>query len=204
MKSDKIYDQLASEDSIMKTFKALEKNWIHSFIVNSRDEARDRVLNLIPNHGEVMNMTSVTVDTIGLDMIINESNEFISVRKLLEDKNINEIEKKRLWTAHEWAVWSVHAVTEDWQILIASATWSQLASYAYWAINVIWIIWTQKIVKNLDEAMERVYEYVFPLEDERSMKAYWAHSWVNKILLVNKEVVPWRIHVIFVKEKLWF
>lgn len=95
-------------------------------------------------------------------------------------------------------------MTEDGQVVIASATGSQLPSYAYGASNVIWVVGTQKIVKNLDEAMKRVYEYVFPLEKERAMKVAGMKSSVNKILLINKEATPGRIHIIFVQEKLGF
>ena len=42
------------------------------------------------------------------------------------------------------------------------------------------------------------------LEDVRAQKAYGVRSGVNKILIINKEVVPDRIVVILVKEKLGF
>lgn len=67
---------------------------------------------------------------------------------------------------------------------------------------MLWVVGAQKIVKNLDDAMDRIYEYVFPLEDERAMKAYGVGSGVNKLLIVNKETEAGRIHMILVKEKL--
>jgi hypothetical protein len=86
-----------------------------------------------------------------------------------------------------------------------SNTGSQLPAYVYGADKVIFIVGTQKIVKNLDEAMKRVYEYVLPLESERAKKAYGVPgSFISKVLLINREMNPERIHLIFVNEKLGF
>lgn len=43
-----------------------------------------------------------------------------------------------------------------------------------------------------------------PLEDLRAREAYGIGSGINKVLIVNREVVPGRITVILVKEKLGF
>lgn len=99
---------------------------------------------------------------------------------------------------------SVHAVTQDGHILIASNSGSQLPAYAYSAAHVIWVVGTQKIVKNIEEGMKRIYEYCLPLEDARAQKAYGVGSAVNKLLIVNVEKVPGRITIILVKEKLGF
>ena len=101
-------------------------------------------------------------------------------------------------------VGSVHAVTEDGKIVIASNSGSQLAPYAFSAAKVIWIVGTQKIVKNLDEAMKRIEEYTLKLEDERLMNVYGMHSSIRKVLTINSEIMPGRITLIFVKEVLGF
>jgi hypothetical protein len=103
------------------------------------------------------------------------------------------------------ALGSVHAVTEEGQLVIASNTGSQLGAYAYGSEKVVWVVGTQKIVKNLDEAMKRIYEYVLPLESERVKKAYgMERSNVSKLLIINKEVKPGRAVVVLVKESLGF
>jgi hypothetical protein len=88
--------------------------------------------------------------------------------------------------------------------VIASNTGSQLAGYAASAAHVIWVVGTQKIVPNLDEAMKRIYEYTLPLEDERILQAYGINSNVSKLLIVHKEITPGRTTLILVKEKLGF
>lgn len=204
MEKIKKFYELADEQSLNNTINALKEKWIESFVLDNWLWAKNKVIDLIPKGEEVMNMTSETLVWIWLDKEILDSWIYKPVRKVLMDDKFDWMTKKRVWTAHKWAIWSIHAITEDWNILIASATWSQLPSYAYWAENIIFVVWTQKIVKDIDEWMRRIYEYTFPLENERAMKAYWTWSWVNKILIINKETVPWRIKLIFVKEKLWF
>lgn len=199
------YNTLASKQSVLKTITALKANGIEAVFVESGVEAKKKALAMIPAGAEVMNMTSVTLDTIGLPKEINESGKFNSVRAKLMDKNVPAREKKMLGAAPEWVIGSVHAVTENGEVMVASNTGSQLPAYAYGSDKVIWIVGTQKIVKDLDDGHKRIYEYVLPLESEGAKKAYGvAGSFVSKLLVFNREVTAGRITVIFVGEVLGF
>ena len=156
-----------------------------------------------------MTMSSTTLDTIGLSEEINKKgSKFKPVRDKLYsmDRATQVQEMNRLGAAPEYALGSVHAVTEDSHVVIASNTGSQLPAYAYAALHVIWVVGTQKIVKNMDEGMKRIYEYVLPLESARANKAYniTTGSFVSKLLIINREITPGRVTVIFVGEKLGF
>ncbi len=200
------WDELADDSAIEKTVSALKANGISALVVENAEEARKKVLELLPQGAEVMNMSSVTLETTGIAKEINESGKFDSAKKKLYsmDRNTQGREMMKFGAAPDWTVGSVHAVTEDGKVLIASATGSQLPAYAYAAGKVIWVVGTQKIVKNFAEGMKRIEEYVFPLEDARARKAYGMGSGVNKMLIVNKEFSPERITLVFVKEKLGF
>jgi hypothetical protein len=113
-------------------------------------------------------------------------------------------EMVKLGATPEYMVGSVHAVTEDGTVVIASNTGSQLAGYVASAAHVVWVVGVQKIVPNLDEAIKRIYEYTLPLEDERVLQAYGINSNVSKLLIVHKEVMPGRTTMILVKENLGF
>lgn len=52
--------------------------------------------------------------------------------------------------------------------------------------------------------MKRIEEYAYPLENERALKAYGTPSGISKLLIVNREVVPGRIRIIFIDERLGF
>ncbi len=198
--------QLANESKIERTVSALKANGIDALVAENGDEAKRKILELLPAGAEVMDMTSTTLDTIGISKEIQDSGKFNSVRKKLfsMDRKTQSSEMRKIGSAPDWAIGSVHAVTEDGNVLIASASGSQLPAYAFGAAHVIWVVGIQKIVKNIEEGMKRIYEYSLPLESERARKAYGVPgSSVNKLLITNKEM-PGRITLIFVKENLGF
>ena len=182
-----MFDQLKDLQTVEKTIAALKSNGITAYCVETGATAKKKVLELIPQGAEVMTMTSVTLETIGLVKEINESGKFDSVRNKLKSLNreTQSAAMRKIGAAPEWAVGSVHAVTENGEVVIASNTGSQLAAYAYGAQHVIWIVGMQKIVKNRDEALQRIDEYALPLENERAKKAYGIGSNVSKLLMVT-------------------
>lgn len=202
------WDQLADQQIIDKTIKALKYNGIDAQFVETAKEAEELVYKLIPAGSEVMTMSSTTLDTIGLAQKINSTTQFKPVRDKLYsmDQATQAQEMNRLGAAPQYAVGSVHAVTADGHVLIASNSGSQLPAYAYAALHVIWVVGTQKIVRNTDEGIKRIYEYVLPLEFDRANKAYniTTGSFVSKLLIVNREINPDRLKIIFVGEKLGF
>ena len=199
------YDKLPSKSSIEKSISSLKSNGIDAYFVQTAEEAKKKVLELIPKGTSVMTMTSVTLDSIGITNEINQSEKYDSIRnKLMKITDKQGLEMQKLISSPEWVIGSVHAVTEDGKVLIASNTGSQLPAYAYGAGHVIWVVGAQKLVENIDEGMKRIYEHSLPLESERAKKAYGVSgSSVNKILIVNKEITP-RITLIFVNEVLGF
>ncbi|MBI2613652.1 MAG: LUD domain-containing protein [Candidatus Levybacteria bacterium] len=202
----KNWSELADDESIAKTIENLKANGIDALVVDNGIEAKNKVLELLPQGAEVMNMSSVTIDTLGLPKEINESGKYDSVKNKLSKmyRATQDREMQRIGTAPEYAVGSIHAVTEDGKVIIASNTGSQLPAYAYAASHVIWIVGTQKIVAHLDEGLKRIYEYVLPLESKRLRKIYGVESNVSKLLIINKEISPNRLTLILVKEKLGF
>lgn len=198
------FSRPVSTEQINKTSAALEKNGISVTVVQNGDEAKAKVLEMIPEGSDVMTMTSVTLDTIGVEKEINESGKYTSLKKKLYSLNreTDGREMQQLGASPEWTVGSVHAVSEDGTVIIASNTGSQLPAYAYGSEHVIWVVGAQKIVKTLEDGMKRIYEYVLPLGSVRAQKAYGvAGSNVSKLLIIHKEVNPTRVHMIIVAEE---
>jgi hypothetical protein len=83
-------------------------------------------------------------------------------------------------------------------LVIASASGSQLASYASGAASVIFVVGAQKLVPSLDAARERIYKHSLVLEDARAIAAYGQNSAVGKILEIHQELAG-RIHVVLVR-----
>jgi acyl-CoA hydrolase len=152
-----------------------------------------------------MEASSTTLKQIGAHEVINESGRFVPLNKEISKENdsAKRAELRRALPSPDYAVGSVHAVTEDGQMLIASASGSQLPSYSFTAKKVILAVGIQKIVKNVDMGTRRIYEHSLPMETERMMKAYGIPSSVNQTLIMEKSI-PGRITVIFIKERLGF
>lgn len=204
----KNWNRLPEDQIIQKTAEALRANGIEVIITENKEEAKEKTLKLIPQGSEIMTMTSVTLDMVGLSKEINKAGgTFKLVRDKLYamDRAAQAQEMNRLGSAPEYAIGSVHAVTQEGNVIIASATGSQLPAYAYGALHVIWVVGAQKIVENTDEGIRRIYEHTFPLESERARKAYGVPgSNVSKLLIINKEFSPGRITMVLVKEVLGY
>lgn len=201
-----VWNNIASEEELERTSKSLESRGIEVIIANSREDAKRKVMSLIPKGAEVMAVSSVTLDETGISSEI-ENGDYVSVKKAVMSLNddAQRAEARRKSSHSEYVVGSVHAVTQDGQVLVASGSGSQLPFYTYSSKHVIWVVGTQKIVRNLDDAMKRLYEYILPLESERIRKVYpsMSGSSVNKVLIFEKER-PGRIKLVFVKERLGF
>lgn len=199
------WSQLADDATVKKTIAALKTNGIDAEVAETAEEAKNKLLLLIPEGAEVMENTSRTLDQIGVTEAIN-SGKYKAVKKQLMTMNrdTQKQEMNKLGAASHFVISSIHAVTIDGSVLIASNSGSNIANNVYGALRVIWVVSTQKIVKNIDEGIKRIYEHSLPLEDKRAQEAYGIHSFVSKLLIINREPIPGRIHLIFVKENLGF
>jgi L-lactate utilization protein LutC len=199
------FNHLASEDQITKTVQALEDNGIHTIIFESGGEAREYVMKMIPHGAEVYNPPSRTLEEIGLTPEIESSTNFQPVRSRLHslDRITQQREIRKLISSPDVVIGSVHAITEKGEVLLASASGSQLGSAASGADSVIWVVGTQKLVSTLEDGLRRIREYSYPLENTRTLQVYGRPSAINKILIVNGEQ-PGRITMILVKENIGF
>ena len=200
--------ELADQAVVRNTGAALEGRGFQIEFLNSKQEALERLKNLIPSGADVMTGSSTTLKEIGfVDFLSSGKHEWNNLKEKIvsekDPKKQSELRKKSVTS--EYFLGSVHAVTQSGQVVVASATGSQLASYVYASNNVIWVVGAQKIVLNLEEGLRRIREYVLPLEDQRMKQAGFKGSTIAKILIFEKETLPFRkITLIFVNEKLGF
>lgn len=206
MKKD--YAALPPNAIIEKTVKALNDNNIQTIVTETSKEAKEKVLSLLPFNSQVMTATSTTLDQMDLTNEINDSGNYVSVKGELTKLNreTDHLKMQQLGAAPEYVIGSVHAVTEDGKVIVASGSGSQLPAYSYGASHVIWVVSTKKIVTNIEEGFERINKHILPLEDKRMKQVYGpeAGSSPRKILIFNAELNPNRITLIFVKEDLGF
>jgi len=200
------FSRLAPTQTIRAVAGELEHSGITTRVVDSGEEARQAVRSLLPVGAEVYNNTSVTLEVIGVAEDIERSGLYQPLRPRLYqmDREMQAREMRQLSAAPDWVVGSVHAVTEAGSLLISSASGSQLGPIVSGAGHLILVIGGQKIVRDLNTGLRRVYEYCFPLEDLRARQAYGVPSGVNNLLVINKAVAPGRITAILVNDLLGF
>jgi L-lactate utilization protein LutC len=200
------FSQLASGERLEAAARALEANGIDAVVVPTGEAAKRRVLELLTDGAEVFNNTSRTLEAIGVADEIERSGRYQAIRLRLYqmDREMQQDEMRRLSASPHDVVGSVHALTEQGSLLIASASGSQLGPVVSGAAHVILVVGGQKIVPDLEAGLRRLHEYCFPLENERAMRAYGVPSGVNNILIINRVLVPGRVTAILVNERLGF
>jgi hypothetical protein len=197
---------VAEDRSVRRATAALEGNGITVLRARDADEAKRIVLGLIPAGSQVHHGASQTLQQTGITEAIETSGSYDPIRPKIwsMDRATQGDEIRRLTASPAFMLGSVHAVTETGSLVAVSNGGSQLGPYVSGAGRVILVVGTQKIVADLDEAMRRVYDYAFPLEDVRAQAEYGIHSNVSKVLIINREVAPGRITVVLVDEALGF
>jgi acyl-CoA hydrolase len=199
------FTALPDEHALSATVVALEEHGFSVEIVEDLDAAREAVLARIPAGSSVMTNTSVTLTETGIADAVNNGGPYESARNkmLALDFATQAQEMKAIGGQPDYALGSVHAVTRDGTLVIASASGSQLASYAWGAASIIFVVGAQKLVPTLQAAHERVYQHSLVLEDARAQAAYGQHSSVGKILEIRQEL-PGRIHIVLIRQAVGF
>ena len=200
--------ELADEVVVKRTGEALEGRGVHVEFLKSKEEALERLKNFIPSGADVMTGSSTTLSEIGfVDFLKSGGHPWNNLKdRIVSEKDLlKQMELRKKSVGADYFLGSVQAVSQSGEVVVASMSGSQLASYAYSSRNVVWVVGTQKIVLNLEEGLRRVHEYCLPLEDKRMKQAGFKGSAIGKILILERETLPFRtITLIFVNEKLGF
>src|SRR5689334_24311000 len=152
------FTALPDEQALAATVTALEEHGFSTEVVDDLDAARQAVLARIPHGSSVMTNTSVTLAESGIADAINDSGPYESARNAMFalDFATQAQQMKAIGGQPDYALGSVHAVTRDGTLVIASASGSQLASYAWGAANVILVVGAQKLVPTLEADQKSV------------------------------------------------
>jgi hypothetical protein len=199
------YTALPTEAALADTAAGLERRGFGVEVVEDLDAARRAVLARIPAGASVMTYPSVTLEETGIARAIDEDGSYdsVRVRGRALDRATQMHEIKALMLLPDFALGSVHAVTRDGTLLLASALGSQVAAHAWGARQVIFAVGAQKLVPDVAAGRERIRAHCLPLESERALAAYGEPSRIGKILEIHQED-PGRIHVVLIRRRVGF
>jgi hypothetical protein len=200
-----VFAQPASRARLKRVARALERRGIETIIAESAQHAKQLVLGLVPVGAEVHVALSETLAQLGITEEIEKSGRYDAIRpKLMHmDRATQQRKMAKLASAPDYMLGSVHAITDDGILLIASGSGSQLGPYAQSAGKVILVVGHQKIVRDVEEGLRRIREYSLPLEDARMKRLGRSGSAVMKTLLIEGEHAE-RTTVILVPETLGY
>lgn len=201
------WDKIPSDEIIMKTVEAVRSRGIDVIIVTSGKEAFERIKKMIPNNAEISNGSSTTLKEIGFVECLKEGKhkwKDLHETVLKEHDAEKQADLRRKMVTAQYFLGSVNAIAETGELVACDATGSRVSAYPFAAKRLILVAGAQKIVPTLMDAMTRVREYVYPLEDKRMQEMYGAHSAFGKWVIIEKELNRGRITLFLVKERLGF
>ena len=191
------------DDPLERVASALRAHNIEAIVVATAEEARRTVLGLVPEGAEVHSGKSKTLEDLGLYAELIESGRFDALRPRLAamDRKTQAREMRKLVAAPDYMLGSVAAVTEEGALVAASATGSQLGPYAAGAGHLILVVGAQKIVPDLDGALRRIRDEVFPWENAQVRARLGVDTALEKVLVLYGEWQPGRTTVVLVRER---
>jgi hypothetical protein len=189
-------------DRVDQVAATLRSRDIEAIVVDSGEEARKVVLGLIPDGAEVHSGKSKTLEDIGLYAELVESGRYDALRPrfFAMDRKTQGREIRKLIAAPDFMLGSVAAITDAGVLVSASATGSQLGPYVSGAGRVILVVGSQKIVSDLDAALRRINEVVFPYELTQVRERMGVDTVLEKVLLIYGEWLAGRTTVVLVRE----
>jgi hypothetical protein len=171
-------------------------------VLDSAAQVKDAVFERIPDGASVHSGKSKTLEDAGVFKELMESDryDFIRRRTMKMDRATQGDEIRRLSSAPDVMLGSVQAVTEAGQLVVTSASGSQIGPYASGAGKLILVVGSQKLVPDLDTAFRRIQEYVFPWEDARLREQLGIGTAITRTLIIERDFRPGRTTIILVRE----
>lgn len=203
------YDIIPEDEIITKTAEALTSHTFETVIVNTKEEALEKIKSLIPAGASVQNGASETLKQIGfIDYLKEGMHGWNNLHEgiLAEADPVKQKILRKQATLADFYLGSVHGISQTGELVVASATGSQLPNIVYSSDNVIFVASAKKIMPTLAEAIERLEKHVFPQEDARMQSLGWGNSYLSEMVVLHRQhpTLKRNIHVILVKENLGF
>ncbi|MCI7804242.1 MAG: lactate utilization protein [Oscillospiraceae bacterium] len=143
-----------------KTAKALESNNMTAFIVQTKEEAAEKVKSLIKKGDVITSGGSVTLNECGIIDMVKSPDYCYLDRNAVPPEEVEDIYRKA-FTADVYLS-SANAITENGELYNVDGNSNRVAAIAYGPESVIIVAGYNKIVGSLDEAANRVKKTAAP------------------------------------------
>ena len=196
--------------------RALERNGIKAYVAKTGDEARKKVLSLVRKGATVGLGGSRTSMEIGLLDALRSGGYCLYDQYApgLNLENSGEVRKKG--THAEYFVSGSNAITNDGKLVNVDGVGNRLAGFCFGPEKVIIVAGRNKIVADVDAAIERIRNVAAPMNAKRfGLDTPCVRSGrcsdcaspqriCNLTLIIERQKTPGRITVILINEDLGF
>lgn len=152
----------------------LQKKNIHALYVPSQKEALAAILGMIPPGAVVYRGDSVTLDQIGIEpeLVKRGQNKVVDPKERDEQGLYRRRRRDRLAAQREAFSADIYlsgtnAVTLDGKLVAVDGIGDRVAPLIFGPSKVILVAGANKLVKNVDEALERIHRIAAPLNAKR-------------------------------------
>jgi len=201
------WDLIPAESEIRTTAMNIGQRGMKVLLADDSKAALDLLKTLIPPGSEVMAGSSTTLSEIGFtDLLGREERGWRSLNKVITSENdeLKRAELRRKSVCADYFISSANAVALTGELVAWDASGSRTGAWLFAAGHLVIVAGVNKIVPTLEDALRRVREYCFPLENARALHVYGIGSIMSKGVILAHERLQGRTTVILVHERLGY
>jgi len=201
------WNRIPTPDVVEKTVREMEKRGIKVIFAPDGKEALSELKKIIPSGAEVMNGSSTTLIEIGYEEFISEGKSgwnLMHNKITVENDDRKRAELRRKSVTADYFISGANAIAQTGEIVACDASGSRVGAWPFGAGHLILVVGINKIVPTLHDALNRVWEYAYRLENARAQKAYGMPSVIGKCIILAHEKNEGRVTLILVKEALGY
>lgn len=152
--------------NIQTLIKNLETRGFKPFFVPTVGEAIKKVLELVPRGSTVGVGGSQTITNAGIDLALkNENDCTINSSHFATPENSSHILQDA--ATSQWYLMSTNAVTELGEFVNIDGSCNRVSASIFGVPNILYVLGVNKIVPSIDSAIDRIRNYVAPLNAKR-------------------------------------
>ncbi|PSP63313.1 lactate utilization protein [Halobacteriales archaeon QH_8_67_36] len=204
---DESLDTHPTDEELDAAVENLEGRGFDVVVVDDAEAALEELTSRIPAGAGVMDGHSTTLEEIGfMDHLMEGDHDWDNRHAEVYgiDDDAERQRARREAQASDYFVGSVNAIAATGELVAADASGSRIGAYPFAAENLLLVAGTNKIVTDLDAALDRLEAVAYPLEDARAQDAYGAGSMIGKQLIYRQEAEEGRTTLVLVRESLGY
>ncbi|MCQ2546581.1 MAG: lactate utilization protein [Clostridia bacterium] len=206
----------ANRAKIETVIKNLEKRNISGYYAENKEEALKLMLKMIPEGSTVGKGGSETMNQLGIIPILQNGKYTYLDSFASADQAVQKETKRKIFYA-DFMLTSANAITLDGEIVNIDGTGNRMAAVIWGPDKVIFVVGSNKIVRDLDDAVDRIKCDACPPNCVRLGKKTpcavtgkcgdclsLGHTICCHTVITRFSSIPKRMHVIMVNEPLGF